>query len=89
MRNGASFQLPSTMNRSLPLVLQVDTTTHPTWTGEKAGISMEDERMQRLMSRFGGFVDTGIPKGEAEAAEDSEPTQAEPAAASDDASKAS
>lgn len=58
MRNGASFEIPTTMNRATPLILQSDPTTHPAWTGEKAGISMEDERMQRVMGRLGGFVAT-------------------------------
>lgn len=59
MRNGASFNIQGIMNRSTPYMLQADTTTHPTWTGEKAGLSMEDERISRLLKRFDGFVATG------------------------------
>jgi large subunit ribosomal protein L31 len=59
MRNGASFQVQTVLNRTAPYMLQVDTTTHPAWTGEKAGLSMEDERIARLYSRYSGFVSMG------------------------------
>lgn len=36
-------------------VLQ-DTTTHPTWTGQKEGLSREDERISKLLKRYEGFV---------------------------------
>jgi large subunit ribosomal protein L31 len=56
MRNGASFNVQTVMNRkNIPLFLQTDTTTHPAWTGEREGVSLEDERIMKLMSKFGGF----------------------------------
>ena len=57
MRNGASFDIRGVLNRQMPYMLQADTTTHPAWTGEKSGLSMEDERIARLMRRFDGFVE--------------------------------
>lgn len=33
-----------------------DVTTNPVWTGEKAGLSLEDERIAKLMRQFEGFV---------------------------------
>jgi ribosomal protein L31 len=79
MKDGASFTARSTQNRAIPLTLQADTTTHPAWTKEKAGISMEDERMQRLMTRFSGFVPdiaaAGAPPQEAETEAEQEPQQ--------------
>lgn len=56
MRNGASFNVQTVMNRNgVPYFLQTDTTTHPAWTGEREGVSLEDERIMKLMSKFGGF----------------------------------
>lgn len=66
MRNGASFQLQTVLNRSAPYMLQTDTTTHPAWTGEKAGLSLEDERIAKMIGRFRGFVDVGEPAAPAE-----------------------
>jgi ribosomal protein L31 len=59
MRNGSSFTIQSVLNRATPYMLQSDTTTHPAWTGEKAGLSMEDERISKLLKRFDGFVESG------------------------------
>ena len=59
MRNGSSFSIQSILNRATPYMLQSDTTTHPAWTGEKAGLSTEDERISKLLKRFDGFVDSG------------------------------
>jgi hypothetical protein len=59
MRNGASFNLQTTMRRSTPYMLQADTTTNPVYTGEAAGLSLEDQRMQRLLSKYEGFVEEG------------------------------
>ncbi|KAL4451540.1 hypothetical protein ABPG75_007202 [Micractinium tetrahymenae] len=59
MRNGASFTMQSTMRRTTPYVLQHDTTNNPVYTGESAGLSLEDERMQKLMSKYGGFLREG------------------------------
>jgi ribosomal protein L31 len=56
MRNGSSFTIQSILNRATPYMLQSDTTTHPAWTGEKAGLSMEDERISKLVKRFDGFI---------------------------------
>lgn len=56
LRDGSSYSLPSVLNRPAAYILQTDTTNHPAWTGEKAGISTEDERMARIMRRFDGFV---------------------------------
>ncbi len=65
MKNGSSFTVQSVLNRTTPYMLQSDTTTHPAWTGEKAGLSMEDERISKLMRRFDGFVATpGAKDGE-------------------------
>jgi large subunit ribosomal protein L31 len=56
MRNGASFNVQTVMNRhGIPYFLQTDTSTHPAWTGEREGVSLEDERIMKLMSKFGGF----------------------------------
>lgn len=44
------------LNRSTPYFLQVDKTVHPAWTGKKSGISMEDERIARVMKRLEGFI---------------------------------
>ena len=76
MRNGASFQVQTVLNRTAPYILQVDTTTHPAWTGEKAGLSMEDERIARLYNRYSGFVAMGM---------EAEPATAAAAAASKEA----
>jgi ribosomal protein L31 len=37
-------------------MLQADSTTHPAWTGKKAGLSIEDERIAKVLGRFQGFV---------------------------------
>lgn len=73
MRNGASFQIQTTMRRTNPYMLQTDTTNNPIYTGESAGLSLEDERMQKLMSRYEGFfmegagAEVGAGSGEAAA----------------------
>ena len=33
-----------------------DTTTNPLWTGEKPGLSLEDERLRRVVGRFSEFM---------------------------------
>lgn len=55
-RNGASIRIPTVANRPLPYMMQADVTTNPVWTGEKAGLSLEDERIAKLMRQFEGFV---------------------------------
>lgn len=56
MRSGASVNVQTVMKRSsIPYFLQIDTTSHPAWTGEREGVSLEDERIIKLMSKFGGF----------------------------------
>ena len=56
MRNGASFNVQTVMNRnSIPYFLQTDKTMHPAWTGLREGVSLEDERIQKLMSKFSGM----------------------------------
>lgn len=62
MRNGASFEVKTVMKRELPYFLQIDTTMHPAWTGEKEGVSLEDARIAKLLKRYEGFVDTNIKK---------------------------
>ena len=115
MRNGASFQVQTVLNRPLPYMLQVvseagrgrwggkgggathrrrsrqpirsrsaaeshatprccahlqDTTTNPLWTGEKPGLSLEDERLKRVVGRYTEFVGSG---GGADSEEDAAP----------------
>mmetsp|Transcript_6153 Transcript_6153/g.12056 ORF Transcript_6153/g.12056 Transcript_6153/m.12056 type:complete len:87 (+) Transcript_6153:323-583(+) len=60
MRNGASFNVQTVMRTSAPYALQVDTTMHPAWTGETEGISLEDERIMRLMKKFQGMQGFGM-----------------------------
>lgn len=55
MRNGASFELPTILNRRTPYFLTQDATTHPAWTGERSLLSVEDERVHRLLKRFESF----------------------------------
>lgn len=62
MRNGASFNVQTVMRTSTPYALQVDTTMHPAWTGETEGISLEDERIMRLMKKFEGMQGFGMAK---------------------------
>ena len=62
--------------------LPQDTTTHPSWTGEKAGLSMEDERIARLMKRYEGF---GVHPEAAAATEAAPAAVAEAGAAAADA----
>ena len=68
MRNGASFNVQTVMRTSSPYALQVDTTMHPAWTGVTEGISLEDERIMRLMKKFQGMqgfgMDTANPASE-------------------------
>ena len=52
MKNGASFKISTPLLRTTPYTLQSDTTTHPLWTGEKGGLSMEDARISRLLKRL-------------------------------------
>jgi ribosomal protein L31 len=59
MRDGGSYMVRSTLARAAPYVLTTDTTTHPAWTGEKAGLSLEDARIGRIAKRYEGFVDMG------------------------------
>lgn len=60
MKNGASFEVQTVMNRKEPCFLQTDKTMHPAWTGEKEGLSLEDARLAKLLKKYEGFVDTGI-----------------------------
>lgn len=69
MRNGASIQMASVLNRTTPYALAADKTTHPAWTGEKQGISTEDERIARLLKRYEGFID--VEEGTAADSDDS------------------
>lgn len=59
LRNGASIDVSTVLNRFTPYVLQTDLTVHPAWTGQKSGLSVEDERISRILKRFDGFVKTG------------------------------
>lgn len=36
--------------------LSQDPTNHPIWTGEKSGMSLEDERISKVMKRYGAFL---------------------------------
>ncbi|KAI3437645.1 hypothetical protein D9Q98_000096 [Chlorella vulgaris] len=78
MRNGASFTIQTTLRRSAPYMLQTDTTNNPIYTGESSGLSLEDARTQRVMSRYEGFV-----------VNDQEEAAVDPAAASPSSSSSS
>ena len=32
-----------------------DVTNHPTWTGEEAGLNLEDQRMARFLAKYEGY----------------------------------
>ena len=67
MRNGASFNVQTVMNRSaIPYFLQTDKTMHPAWTGLREGVSLEDERIQKLMSKFSGMKGFDTMKSESQ-----------------------
>jgi len=51
-RDGSSSSFLSVLKSTEPLMLQVDKTRHPAWTGEREGVSMEDERIQKLMAKW-------------------------------------
>jgi len=51
-RNGASSSFQSVLNQDAPLFLTVDKLLHPAWTGQREGVSLEDERMQKLLSKY-------------------------------------
>eukprot|EP00887_Chlorella_sp_A99_P007824 scaffold20.g7824.t1 len=59
LRNGASIRVATVANRTTPYVMQTDVTNNPVWTGEKAGLSLEDKRIAKLMAQYQGFVDMG------------------------------
>lgn len=61
MRNGASFQMATTMERTTPYFLREDTTNHPAWTGEEGGISSEDEHLSKFMRKYEGLSAAGLP----------------------------
>lgn len=42
-----------------------DPTSHPFWTGEETGISVEDARMARIMERYGDVLKTPAEKAAA------------------------
>lgn len=53
MRNGASTTCLSVLRQSnVPFVLASDKTSHPAWTGQREGVSMEDERLQKLLTKY-------------------------------------
>lgn len=41
MKNGASFRCNIVSKKADPVFLQADVTTHPTWTKEKSGLTLE------------------------------------------------
>ncbi len=51
-RSGASCSFLSVLQSNVPLALGNDKTTHPAWTGRREGVSMEDERLQKLLSKY-------------------------------------
>ena len=52
-RNGASSSFLSVVKATeQPLLLTTDKNVHPAWTGKREGVSMEDERMQKLLSKY-------------------------------------
>ena len=51
-RNGASSSFLSVVAATEPLLLNLDKRVHPAWTGKREGVSMEDERMQKLLSKY-------------------------------------
>ncbi|KAL6769177.1 hypothetical protein ACKKBF_B17775 [Auxenochlorella protothecoides x Auxenochlorella symbiontica] len=65
LRNGSSFRASTVLNRHTPWKLQVDTTSHPFWTGEETGISVEGARMARIMERYGDLLKTPAEKAAA------------------------
>lgn len=50
-----------------PPALQ-DPTSHPAWTGEDVGISVEDARMARLLERYGESIKSPAQKAREAAA---------------------
>ncbi|KAK2080242.1 hypothetical protein QBZ16_000095 [Prototheca wickerhamii] len=68
LRNGSSFQACTALNRKTPWKMQMDPTSHPAWTGEDVGISVEDARMARLLERYGESIKSPAQKAREAAA---------------------
>ncbi|BDA45314.1 probable 50S ribosomal protein L31 [Coccomyxa sp. Obi] len=51
LRNGATIQVESILKATRPMRLQIDTTSHPTWTGEKT-MTGQDGRAADFMRKF-------------------------------------
>ena len=52
-RNGSSSSFFSVLKQGdAPLFVTVDKLLHPAWTGQREGVSLEDERMQKLLSKY-------------------------------------
>lgn len=52
LRNGATIQVQSILKATRPMRLQIDTTSHPTWTGEKTSLTGQDGRAAEFMRKF-------------------------------------
>jgi len=56
MTDGSSFQTRSTWGEANgTLVLDIDPTTHPAWTGGKAGLNESEGQVARFQKRFKGL----------------------------------
>ncbi|EIE20066.1 hypothetical protein COCSUDRAFT_57787 [Coccomyxa subellipsoidea C-169] len=62
LRNGATIQVQSILKASRPMRLQIDTTSHPTWTGEKSALSGQDGRAAEFLRKFAKPGDTAAAK---------------------------
>ncbi|DBB00873.1 hypothetical protein WJX77_009033 [Trebouxia sp. C0004] len=52
LRNGASVELPSILQRVVPYMLQTDPTSNPLWTGEKKTLSAATGQSAKMMRRY-------------------------------------
>lgn len=52
LKNGASVELPSILQRAIPYTLQSDPTTNPLWTGEKKALAGATGRSAKMMRRY-------------------------------------
>ncbi|DBB00436.1 hypothetical protein WJX82_005142 [Trebouxia sp. C0006] len=52
LKNGASVELPSILQRAVPYTLQSDPTSNPLWTGEKKTLSVATGQSAKMMRRY-------------------------------------
>jgi large subunit ribosomal protein L31 len=55
LTTGEKVKMRSTLNRTEPLKLDIDPSTHPAWTGKRSNVDIGGGAADRFKKKFAGF----------------------------------